>query len=219
MNRDDTQGVESSPNSGIRLVIIYALVALGPLAVGTLIYSATPADPSVPILGHRLQDWTSLVGMWGAYVTVVGLGVALDQLRRVKSQAQAAADAAREAGQDVVTRVSLGEYGRAAPLCEQASEAIGRGELREAEARLQLARVTVSSAKRMADVLENTQLSQSMQDVVARVSLIERTVAAADARGAELEEPELVRDDLKSLELELDAMYADQRLGLGGQNE
>ena len=206
----------TTSGSRIRLVILYALLALGPLGLGVWMYGGASANPAVPWLGHRFQDWTSFAGLWGSYVTVVGLGVALDQLRQVKTQAQAATDAAREAGEDAATRLSLGEYGRAAPLCDQASEAIGRGELREAEARLRLARVTVSSAKKMADVLGDAQLSRNMQDVVARVSLVERSVAAAEARGEELEAPALARDDLKSIELELDAMYADQRFSFGG---
>ena len=200
--------------SSTRIVIIYVLLALAPPALGAWAYSGMESNPA--LLGHRFHDWTSFAGVSGAYITLVGLGLALDQIRRVKGQAQAAADAAREASEDAAIRLSLGEYGRAAPLCDQASEAIARGELREAEARLRLVRVTVSSAKKMGDVLDDAQLSRDMQDVVARVSLIEQTVAAAEARGASLTEPEQVRDDLKALELELDAMYTDQRFGFGG---
>ena len=199
--------------SGSSLLILYVLLAFVPLVLGAWAYGSAEANP--PLLGHRFQDWASFVGLWSAYITLVGLGVALHQLQRVRGQAQAAVEAARSANQEAVVRISLGEYGRAAPLCSQASEAVARGELREAEVRLRLVRMAVSSAKKMADVLESAQIARDMQDIVARVSLIEQAVAAAGARGDTLDEPETVMDDLKAIELQLDDMYAEQRFSFG----
>ena len=188
----------------------FALLASAPLIPLGLIYQIVGPYRALPG-GLSFSDWISYVALYGVWVSLLGFWIAITQLRRTRSAAQAAEYAATEARQAIAERMALGEYGIAAELCVRASTLISEDNLAAAEELLRRLRRAVGEANRLAKSSDDD-LATRMQEIVNSAVTLEEAVAAATAASRPEWNSEAVRVELKRLEIQLSDAHSSQRL-------
>ncbi len=188
----------------------FALLVSAPLIPLGLLYQIVGPYRSLPG-GLSLSDWISYVALYGVWVSLLGFWIAITQLGRTRSAAQAAEYAATEARRAVAERMALGEYGIAAELCVRASALISEGNLVAAEELLRRLRRAVGEANRLA-ASSDRDLATRMQEIVSSAVMLEEAVGvAATSSGPELN-PVAILGELKRLEIQLGDAHSSQRL-------
>lgn len=186
----------------------FALLASAPLLPLGLLYQIAGPYRTLPG-GLSFSDWISYVALYGVWVSLLGFWIAITQLGRTRSAAQAAEYAATETRRAVAERMALGEYGIAAELCVRASALISEDNLAAAEELLRRLRRAVGEANRLA-ASSDRDLATRMQEIVSSAVALEEAMATAPPGG--LENPEAIRGELKRLEIQLGDAHISQRL-------
>src|ERR1700674_4080483 len=172
---------------------------------------AGPGEAAVPSRGARplpeaVAQWISylltdptivgVVGWAGLFATVVGLSVAIGQIRGAKTAAQAAASAPRGLANEIRSREGLLELATARGHLENANSHVVRREFRFAGVFIDLAHAEIVRVKALVESPSHER--KSLDKVSLRLTKLSETLIRSEDEGSE-------NDDAVPLAIELKA--------------